>query len=99
MTEFLDETLDGDDFFDFEPQTYTEWTTKDGRIIPVTQMSVSHIKNCIRMLENDKPAFPCMFTENAQESAEIEYNNFIEHIDTWIEVFENELKSREGKNE
>lgn len=28
------------------------WTTKDGTEIPISEMTTSHIKNCIRMLNN-----------------------------------------------
>jgi len=96
LTEFLDD-IDNEDFEDFEPETFDEWHTKDGRIIPIKNMTTQHIKNCIKMINDNRPTPQHMFTDNAQDLADIEYENSVEYADNWIEAFEYELKTREGK--
>jgi hypothetical protein len=44
------------------------WTTKDGVEIPITEMTTSHIENCMKLMErsgNTKSMY-CAFDENGK---------------------------------
>ena len=82
------------------------WTTKDGDDIPVSKMSDSHIKNCIRMLRDggcshrdviDALSFS---PPNGDMACDAFYDGFdymLENEDPWIDIFEDELRRREVK--
>jgi len=49
------------------------WTTKDGVEIPITEMTTSHIENCIKMMErsgNTHSWFYAFFDENGKPWAD-----------------------------
>ena len=51
---------------EIENNRHIGWTTKDGDLIPYSKMTISHIKNCIRMIkrENIRKIFlPYLLTE------------------------------------
>lgn len=95
MMELL-EDIDNDDFEDYEPELYNTWITQDGRVIPIKDMSTSHIKNCIKMINNNRPTPQHMLTDAAQDLADIEFESSVEYIDTWLEVFQAEIERRRG---
>ena len=43
------------------------WTTKDGVEIPITEMTTSHIENCIKLMERsgNTPGLYCAFDEGS----------------------------------
>lgn len=95
MSSFM-EDIDNDfdeDFYAGYP-VYDTWVQKDGTEIKIKDMQTSHIENCIKLLQRNMPDFPFMLTDTAQDCAEIEYEALLEKTNTWIEVFEDELKAR-----
>lgn len=61
MSEYDDWQDDGfEDYwgYPFEeptPPLPTKWKTKDGQVLPITEMDTGHIQNCIRLLQKHKP--------------------------------------------
>ncbi len=77
---------------------YQIWKTKDGREIPLKQMTISHLKATLALLYKTKERF--MFparifatNELADEIMAIAENNAAT-TSSWIEAIENEIKER-----
>lgn len=89
--------IEAEDFYESMP-LYDVWTMKDGSEIEVKDMKTSHIHNCIKILERTHPEMPFMLGDEAEYYAEIEYENQVENTQTWLEIFKDELKSRESES-
>lgn len=73
------------------------WKTKDGREIPVTEMTETHIKNALNMIESRYPPVPpCFNGEMAQLCAEVEWENACSFMEGWMRIFKNELEKRKN---
>lgn len=68
---------------ELQPSSKVVWTTKEGKRIPISKMSDSHLLNTIKFLERKSDAFdiiPPMFQgEMAQYYADQEYDDAMEH--------------------
>jgi hypothetical protein len=79
------------------------WTTKDGKKIPVCDMTTAHINNAINMLKRnldvmgDFPAYGGFSGDMAQYYAEQEMDDTLAKIRAcraWIKILERELGRR-----
>lgn len=88
--------------------TVRNWTTKDGRQIPINKMATQHIKNCLKMLKDQ--GYISMETLQfylhcPEPTAEGAYDAFSQELDRvlesdvnpYIDYFEAELKKRGEK--
>lgn len=101
-----------DGFYDYDPTDYDDdfntWYMKGGKSIAVWDMDVSHIKNCIKMLEKLLKEKPADFggpdpddsdgtywgkLSEERHNAELE-----EKIHGWLDRFDDELKKRMRHN-
>lgn len=70
----------------YDEPDWNYWETKDGEKIAVKDMSESHIKNCIRMLEKEI-------------NPEVEFDDELNYpYNAWLNVFRDELEERRNKN-
>lgn len=87
------------------------WTTKDGKILQISQMTKRHIKDCLKMLKNQnkmglKETISYIISsreyEMLSDNAQLAFDHsqeiaFNKLPSKWIDIFEEELKRR--KNE
>jgi len=82
------------------------WTTKDGKQIPVKEMTTQHIKNCINMLKRNgfisHSTLACYLTDPGPlgDMAQLQFEReqdvvFEAPVTYMLDVFEKELKERE----
>ena len=84
------------------------WTTKDGKCIPVSDMTTSHIENALAMLKRNGVVSPSTleFYTTCEgpngEMAQVAFENecrmvFSAPVHPAVDWFENELKKRKGE--
>ena len=82
------------------------WTTKDGQKILISKMTTGHLKNAIKMLENNRlevlhagySALSALQGEIATFTLESEIDSHLARIDAKIDRMEFELKRRKLNN-
>lgn len=75
------------------PYKENYWETKDHKIILITNMDDSHIKNTIKFLERHRDFYDECYGDFLWESYDYEDNSHL--VDKKIEELKNELKRRE----
>ena len=96
-----DEGYDAYDPTDFDDDLNT-WHMKNGRSIAVEDMEISHIKNCLKMLNKrleEDPGDQVYMGDSELAEEAVESENRLnqetrENIHRWIDHFEDELKRR-----
>lgn len=69
------------------------WTTQNDTKIKVKDMTIQHIRNCIRCLEEGRINF-IINMGWAEDNDYQEFDEDIEEKERWIKIFNNELKRR-----
>lgn len=71
------------------------WTTRDGRRIPISQMSDRHVMNTYKMLIRvGMPDYPSFQGEMAQMMAEDEWERASSEYQETVYIFEREINKR-----
>lgn len=70
------------------------WTMQNGNKINVKDMTIQHIKNCIRCIEDGRINF-IINMGWAEDNDYIEYDEDIQQKEKWIKIFKDELEKRE----
>lgn len=90
----------------YDPTDYDDdmnvWHMKDGKTIAVSDMEISHMKNCIKMFEKKLKEDPgeqvymgdSDFAADAVDSENRLNEETRENIHRWIDHFEDEIKRR-----
>lgn len=77
MGEYAEDAINSQDAFDAEDQLraalveYSVWTTKDGRRIPVRQMSTEHVQNTLAMLKRKEAMLDEFHSSPFRESVDM----------------------------
>lgn len=93
---------------DQDDDDFEVWHMKDGKSIAVSDMEISHMKNCIRMFERFLRNKPASYGGPgpddgdgsfwAQHSEEAHNERLEERIHNWIDRFEDEIRKRNRHN-
>lgn len=73
------------------------WTTKDGTKLLIKDMETSHVKNCIKMLERNRPDFETEIDSAGEHGFNTSVWVFQEEAKKWdrrINALKKELRSR-----
>lgn len=85
-----------------ETKALARWKTKDGQVLRLSEMSESHIRNCIAMLERTLEKDPgeqvymgdSDYAADAVESENRHNDVLRDYCHEWIGIFNAELTSR-----
>ncbi len=72
------------------------WTTQNDTKIKVKDMTIQHIRNCIRCLEEGRINF-IINMGWAEDNDYQEFDEDTEEKERWLRIFDNELKRRLGE--
>jgi len=70
---YLEQSLFGEDWewaHNPIPRRRTTWTTREGKILEISKMETSHIKNCINLLRKKQIPVPSEFYRVLKERGE-----------------------------
>jgi hypothetical protein len=75
---------------------YSKWTTNEGVVLDIKDMTKEHILNCVRMIKRSK----WLDTMERYDTVPNPRPRFVvnyERYEPYLEVFEGELKRRSGE--
>jgi hypothetical protein len=101
-----DEGYDAYDPTDYDDD-FNTWHMKGGKSIAVQDMDISHIKNCIKLLESQLKKRPVDYGPDPDDgdgaywgklSEERHNAETAENIERWLDRFDDELRHRNRQN-